>query len=282
MRLDPKLVHPSIFKATDGALWSGRYAAPAAGRDAKMVAEHQRVWFKEYGKGCFLYAALSCVAFFGAIPIAVGMAKPWKALFLLGVMAAIALAGVFAYLRNLRQLTAPELAALLPMLDLTEGQRAYAETLVALERSGRPRAEIEETMAALNALLDEEARLIGARDLVRGSQQGREPLVQERERLALRAAEAHDAEARLAYETSLALLGERLAAFDAQGSQIERIDAHLELLRQAVLATRDAAHHRSAAPAGPDLGTDALRSAVALARAQSQATERALAELNAT
>ena len=58
----------------------------------------------------------------------------------------------------------------------------------------------------------------------------------------------------------------------------ERIDAHLELLRQAVLATRDAALHVGALP---DLATDSLRSAVALARAQSGATERALAELNA-
>lgn len=76
-------------------------------------------------------------------------------------------------------------------------------------------------------------------------------------------------------------MDERLAAHDAQGGQVERIDAHLELLRQAVLATRDAARHRGAAPADVPLETDALRAAVSQARAQTQATEQALAELNA-
>lgn len=283
MRLDPKLVHPSIFKATDGIVFSGKMydGSPAS---IRVMNAHQKVWFQEYGKGCLLYSAGAVATFVASTAFAHDMAKPWKALFLLGVMAAVFAIGALAYWRNLRQLTAPELAALMPMLDLTEGQRAYAETVVALDRSGRPMAEIEETMVALNALLDEEARLVEARERLAGADlaAGREGLQKERERIAAKAAGARDPEARAAFEQSLALLDERIAALDAQGGGLERIDAHLELLRQALLATRDAALHRGAAPTIlPDLGADALRSAVSRARAQTQATEQALAELNA-
>ena len=283
MRLDPKLVHPSIFEATDGVLWSGRYTATGSGPDAKAAAEHQKVWFQTYWQGCLAYAVLSGAALIATGVLAHDMAKPGKALFILGMMAAIAGVGVFGYVRNLRQITAPELGALLPLLELSDVQRAYSETLVALERSGRTEGEIEETMRALNALLDEDQRLVAAREAISGSEKGhdRESLVAEREKIAARIANARDPDAKAAFEGSLALLDERIQSYDALGSALERIEAHQELLRQAVLATRDAALHRAGSPALPDLGTDSLRSAVARAREGTQETERALAELRA-
>src|SRR5262249_15107402 len=54
VRLDPKLVHPSIFKATDRVVWSGEMSSPTP-RNAKAVAEHQRIWFEQYGAGCLTY-----------------------------------------------------------------------------------------------------------------------------------------------------------------------------------------------------------------------------------
>ncbi len=284
MRLDPKLVHPSIFKATDAAMWSGQVTSPTGASTVQASVEFQKVWFQEYGKGCFAYLALCVFGFVGAVQLAQLMDKPWRGLLMIVVLLAMVAGGLLAYRRNLRHITAPELGAILPLLDLTDVQRAYAETLVALDRSGRTPAEIEETMGALNALLDEDGKLIETRDSITGSAQrlDRQTLLSEREKIASRVASSQDPDAKAAFESSLGLVNERIASYDVLGSALERIDAHQELLRQAVLATRDAALHRAGTPIPlPALGTDFLCAAVALARAQTTETERALAELRA-
>ena len=279
MRLDPKLVHSSIFEATDAIV------AKMGSGDAeanKALNAHFPVWAQTYGVGCAGYCVVATLPFLATIFAQRHLGSPWTGIAVLAsFLLFFAIMGA-AYMRNRRQLTVAELESLLPGLDLTETQRAYAEMVVTLSEQGQPAAE---TMTALNALLDEERRLVETRHRLTGSDVAneRETLTSERERLAARAAGARDAVARDALEQSLALLDERRAIFDLQGDHLERIEAHLELLRQAVLSTRDAARRLGGAPVAtaPDLATDTLRAAVANARAQTQATEQALAELRA-
>lgn len=283
MRLDPKLVHPSIFKATDTLAWSGRLYGGGTAKDLQASNAHQKVWMSEYGKGCIAYSTTAFAGLIGTVALAHNLDKPGRGLVVFAYIGVMLALGFWAYMRNLRQISSAELAALLPMMDLTEAQRTYAETLIALDRSGRSKTEIDDAMRALNSLLDEDARLAEMREQLSGSPENgdRQTLIDERAKLVARAESAKDVEAKRSFEQSIALLDERIAAFDSQGGQLERIDAHRELLRQALLATRDAARHAGTLAPTTDLATDSLRSAVALARAQSQETERALAELNA-
>ncbi len=282
MRLDPKLVHPSIFAATDAIV------AKMGGGDAeanKAMNAHFPIWAQTYGVGCAAYCVAGALPFVASIFAKPYLGKPGTGLAVMASFVFFFALMTFAYLRNRRQMTVAELKSLLPGLELTDTPRANAETLVTLTDQGRPATETQETMAALNALLDEEKRLTETRQRLTGSNVAneRDALAAERDRLATKAAAAKDATARDAFEQSLALLDERRAIFDLQGDHLERIDAHLELLRQAVLSTRDAARRLGGAPVAtaPDLATDTLRNAVANARAQSQATEQALAELKA-
>ena len=281
MRLDPKLVHPSIFRAASGAMLNSNLAS----KDAKAFAEVQREWLRQYG----MWIAAWTVAFvLGTMAAGMAVADGPKA-FRLAVVFGFAtvlitalIAGIFA---TRRRMSVRGLGAMLPLLDLTETQQAYAQTVVALDGAGRSKDEIDETMRTLNTLLDEEARLVGTRERIAGTEdrEERAHLLAEREALAAKAAGTRIEGARAAFEQSLTLLDERLSSLDGQGFRLELIDAHLSLLRQAVLSTRDAARRITGGPTetAPDLGTDALRSAVALARGQTQAAEEALAELRA-
>lgn len=274
MRLDPDLVHPSIFRASDEILFAGDPEGDAFG-----------TWLKE---NAWIFMAMvmgTVVAMIPLLRFAAGQPKPVKIAIVFSLLGILAAATTVAFSKSRRFMSLEKLEALLPGAKLSETQRAYGHTIVALGKAGQPQYEIQETMRALNALLDEESHLLATRARLTGTddQDERAHLAAERERLAAKTAAARDSSARAAFEQSLGLLDERLTSLDTQGTHLERIDAHLELLRQAVLATRDAARRLNggAIATAPDLATDSLRSAVALARAQTQATEQALAELRA-
>ena len=281
MRLDSKLIHPSIRRATDAAVWNG-----GVGEDSKATAAYHTQWMSEHGAGAIVYV-LTATALFAASIIgtkALGLDRPLRGIIVLVLALLFAATLVYGAVRQTRSLSHSQLEALLPVLDLTETQRAYAEAMIALQASGRPKQEVDETLAALNALLDEEARLHAALETAAGGgpADGLARLAAERTALVTKAESATDSGARDAYHQSLSLLDERIAGLRAAHLGVERIEAHLELLRQAVLATRDAARRLVAAPrVGLDFATDSLRTAVALARAQTGETERALAELRA-
>ena len=279
MRLDPKLVHPSILKAAEGAFLRTGSASP----DAVATAAHNRVWVQEYGEGCAAFCIFGGALLFAALYTSGWLRDGLRLLPILGAIALIVVVGMIAYRRNLRHMAVPELAVLLPILDLTESQRAVGEALVAIEGSGQPRETVEETMATLNALLDEEDRLLEVRRRLDAARPGDVALEREREGLLAALAGASDEGTRDAYAQSILLLDERAAAAQAGSGARERIEAHLALLRQTVLATRDDARRLSAGPAEslPALETDSLRAALASARAQTLATEQALAELRA-
>jgi hypothetical protein len=264
-------------------MWGTNYATT----DPAAISAHQNAWFKEYGWGCLGYCA-GAFALFVASGIglkALEVDKPVRVLTMILMLVAFIAAGGIATVRHSRRLSVGELESLLPIIKLSDMGRAYSETIIALYRSGRPKEEIEESMVALNALLDEEARLVDVRTRLTGTDltNERESLAAERQRIEGKIAVTKDPDARQAFEQSLSLVEERQNLFASQGTSIERIDAHLELLRPAVLSTRDAARRLSGAPSAStaDLAIGDLRSAIATARAQTQETERALAELRA-
>ena len=280
MRIDTKSLHPTVKKAYDAAFWSG------GGGDPKRMQAYQSDWMKRHGSGCILYLAMGFALFILLINGVkeLELVKSARVFSVLGFGMFWTLFGMFLLYRQGQSPTVEGFETLVPALDLSPSGRAYAESLVALHRSGRSQGEIEESMTALNALLDEEARLtqllehLAGRDL-----EAETPVLDaEAEDLARRIESSRDPVAREAYTQSLSLLQERIDSLRSTDLGIERIQAHLSLLRQAVFATRDAARRLAAAPsATPDLATDALRAAVARAREQSQETERALAELRA-
>lgn len=254
-----------------------------SGKDAKAMAAFQTEWLKAYGVWILGWLVATFMTMMIALAATAAMPKRVRVFVALGtLMSMVATLGAGLYV-NRRRITLRELETLLPLLELTETQRAYAQTVVALGNMGQSRTEIDETMVALNALLDEESRLLTAREQILGSdhQDERSRLVEERMSLQAKMDAARDAGARSAFEQSIVLLEERLSNLDSHAAHLERIEAHLELLRQAVLATRDAARRLQGGVRAPELATDSLRSAVALARAQTQATEAALAELRA-
>ena len=269
------------MKAIDAATWS------VSSNEPQALTKHQSARFGSMFVGCIPWAAGSFATFVvTALTIkTLAIHKPFAPLLLLGVLFVGMILSVLGAARNARQMSPAELEAVLPVLDLNETGRAYAETVAALHRSGSPKADVDETMGALNALLDEENRLTTLRERLagRGEENGLAALETEGDALRARLATTADPLARDAYSQSLGLLEERLAAFRSGDVGLERVDAHLSLLRQAVLATRDAARRLDAAPSsvGTDLATDSLRAAVSHARIQTQATEQALAELRA-
>ncbi len=281
VRLDPKLVHPSVSKTASAVVWNGGIDVGGG-----TISAYETQWLKEQGAGSLTFVLVATAAFTVSIlgVKAMGIQGPAAKFLVLVLALAFAATLIVGATRGARNVTVGQYEALLPTLDLTAIGRAYVETMIALQRAGRPQAEADDTMRALNALLDEEARLLAMREAT-----GREPgdsfasLESERAALAAKATAAADAGAREAYGQSLSLLDERIDGLRAVDAGRERLDAHLELLRQAVLATRDAARRLGTAPAaiGSDLATDSLRAAVALARAQTTETERALAELRA-
>ena len=257
-----------------------------ANAETGEVAAYHNLWFKEHGWGCLAYVVTAISVFFatGFGLKALEMDKSSRGLLMIALLVIMIVTGFAELMRQSRTLTVARLHAMLPLLKLSETRRAYADSLIALHRSGRAQEEIEESMAALNALLDEEARLtrllehLAGRDL-----EAETPVLDgEAEDLARRIESSRDPVAKEAYAQSLSLLQERIDSLRSTDLGIERIQAHLALLRQAVFATRDAARRLAAAPsATTELATDALRAAVARAREQTTETERALAELRA-
>ena len=284
MRLDSKLFHPSLQAAIKGHSWDWNGASK---RDPRAASDHATIWFREHGTGMVAYV-VSAFAIFLATALAMKglhVAKPVLGITLVFLLFGLLVGGIYGIVRTTERLSLAEFEALWPALDLSEVLRAYAETIGALYRSGRSPGEIQETLAVLNALLDEESRLAAARDRIVGRDVigGALQLEAERDELRSKIERTHDAVARDAYAQSLTLLEERVEGLRSGAAGLERIEAHLALLRQAVLATRDAARRLDAAPTmtAPDFATDSLRSTVALARAQVQATEQALIEVRA-
>jgi hypothetical protein len=277
-----KDIHPSIFEARDritAAMMVGKVDENAA----QAIGEHQSEWVKTYGTGCAALCSVLAVAVFGATFTVKAMEAP-KGIVLLTFFAMALLAAMViykAYERNKRQLTAHELAKLLPALKLTEAQRAYAETILALERApSMPAEERKEIQRHLNDLLDEDARLASHLEWL--GTDSSENLSAERHQLQARHDAATDPVAKAAFLQSIEMVESRIKASKAQIAAKERAEAQRSMVQQAVLSVRDSVSRMSGhSPEAPSLNLDKLRQTVATVHTQAAAVESAVEEVRA-
>lgn len=232
MRIDSKLVSPSLWKALD-AYEAGIYA----GRVGEGWAKHQQIWWKTYGKG-FLLGSIAYVALLiGSIAVSRTLDSPALMLLTLGALSAHA---VWAYSRNRRSLTPEELEALLPDLQLTPNGRIYAECLVALHRAPIDPASRREAMVELQALMADEDQLATYRaeaEAIAASSDADEVL-REIEVLEAKLNSVTDPVAQATYAQSLEIARGRLDSANRYRPYFERVDAQLEVVRQTLLRFR--------------------------------------------
>lgn len=284
MRFKREVVHPAIFAASDQIMqrmWTtgGFQGNPD---QAKAFADHQSVWYKEYGRGLFLFVFLALASYIAAAFVHKIAGKPFD----FGLIAALLTAfwigtGIAGYRRNLRALSARELKALAPAMDLTPIQRVYAEALVALAELKYPESQFQEIVGQLNRLLDEEGRLLQLKNRGAGAPATQEEIRAEGARISERLAATEDAITAEALRRSLEICENRLKAAHELSFVDERVDAQLEMVSQAIRGIRDSLLRLQTMPSAstPSIDMDALRQTVDHAHRHSVALEQAVEEV---
>jgi hypothetical protein len=283
MVLDRTRIHPSIFAATDKfthtATWGG--GAGLTPVQMKANAEHTRLWMAQHGKGCAAWAAVYFGAFIGTIALKPILGKPYIGMAILLFMVFAFTSAYFLYQRSKRHLTTEELLVLMPALDLTPCQVAYAEAALALSALTLPAATADELWAQLNRLLDEESRLIAVR--ARGATGLTTPdsIAAERDEIRNRLEATTDPVSRDALERSLEICEGRFSASRDLSLVVQRVDAQLEMIAQSMRGMRDTLQRLITAPSEAGLGVDLepLRETLEHARRHTTALEAAVSEV---
>lgn len=284
MRFQREVVHPAIFAASDQItqrLWStGTFQGTP--EQAKAYADHQSIWYKEYGGSLLLWIVASILSFAGLIGVykTVGGGAGFGALVAFVIAFWVGLS-VYGYRKNLRSLTARELKALTPAMDLTPIQRVYAEALVALAELNLPADQFQEIVGQLNRLLDEEVRLQTLRERGVGAPTTYGEIQAERARISERLAATQDAITADALQRSLEICENRLKAAHELSFVGERVEAQLEMVDQAIRGIRDSLLRLQTTPSvsTPTIDMDALRQTVDTAHRHSVALEQAVDEV---
>jgi hypothetical protein len=284
MRFDKRKIHPSLFKATEHysqrLIWGG---SKWSSEETKIISEHQAIWWKENGKKLLVGFALWFSLIIGLIAMKPYVEKP----ILVGTMLLWLFGGVgsaiWAFSREKSNLSVKELEAVLPLLELSPIQKAYAETLLAMEGIGMSDAEKDDLLGQLNRLLDEEERLAAVR--LHGSDQPstHEQILDERNRLMAKLEATTDDVSRQAFAKGLEICERRLAAANELSLTDERVEAQTELIRQAMCGVRDSLRRLRLSPRAniADLNLDHLNDSVFLAHRQAESLEAAVAEVRA-
>jgi len=275
------MLHPSILKTSNDAVnkyWQG---TGLSNDEVKAKDAHWNVWVKTYGAGCAGVCASAFAFFVGSVVLvkALDIGKGPVALTALGAFIASFFFLYWMYQRHLKSMTNEELAALKPVLNVSPVQKAYVEAIVALSSSHAiPEEEGREIVTHLNALVDEDLRLIDQE--ARLTDTSYPDLEAERDRLRSLIVSTKDPVARAAYEQSLEIAETRIASADIHDVSIERIAAQREMIRQAIYSVRESiARTHGEAPHFPNLNIDALRQTVVTANQQARAIEAAIDEV---
>lgn len=284
MRFQREVVHPVIFAASDRvaqSVWTtgGFQGTP---EQTKAYNEHQSVWYKEYGKGLALYFVAAIASFVISTLIYRAAGKPFDFGILAGLLATFWVGvGIVGYRRNLRALTAEELGALAPAMDLTDIQRVYVDALIALAELRYPKDQFQEIVGQLNRLLDEEGRLLQLKGRGMGNPASQEEIRVERARISERLAATEDPITAEALQRSLEICENRLKAAHELSFVDERVEAQLEMVSQAIRGIRDTLLRLKSAPSvsSRSLDMDALRQTVDHAHRHSVALEQAVDEV---
>lgn len=247
------------------------------------AGKHQAEWFKEYGRGFTLWGALWILGIFG-------MAWLGKQLGLGPTLMFVGIAGAgihawFATKKNRRTASVKELEALLPVLKLDEMGRLYAETLLQVFQSKLPEEARAEAISELNRLMSEHEHLKSGREKIEGaiSSTQIEEIRKDIERLERKVAETHDAEAKRGFEESLSIAQHRMETAQRFFPYLQRIDAQVELVKQALLNLKSDLGRLSLSPSVLEISPlDGLRRSTLSIRSQADEIEKAILELNSS
>lgn len=289
MRFTKKDLHPSVFEAVN--TWQSRIMynlgqTGQTGQGPSMMDtynKHQKVWWKEYGKGFSIWAAVYLSGFAGSfVLINATKNKAFAWLFVAVIIAATA-HGIYGYYKNKEKITAEELEALLPGLDLTEIQREYCTCFLHLVRSKSVGDDHRrEILSQLNQLLDEYERLKEQRVLLSeraGAFEQLEKLKGEIAQMTSRMNATGDPDARDTFAKSIEIAEGRMDRLTKSAPMVERVDAQIALVNQTMGAFTEvlARLKQSDRDGAPELST--LRARIAEVASHSSALESAFDEL---
>lgn len=280
-------IHPSIFDAVDAAnshVMNGQTWAD--GTAQKAYSAYNSAWFEAHWKGFWLWVA-ALVPTIGTIPFlrnVLEVPKPASVgLFFVGLAAWIG-AGVYGWEKTKKDITGKELETILPALSLTESQKLYLGSVVAVLNSKlldgeQKRSWLKALYQALDNALSLEKLLESMRASIGGSTHGQ--LLEEIQALKARVESANDEFAKETYNESLKLAEGRLARSHGMSAQSERIEAQLELTRQTFLQTHESLSGLTiGAQKSIHVSLDPLRANLSRVQSESESILRAIEELN--
>ena len=286
MRLTEKELHPSVFTAIHeltGAVGYGTNTDPAA---TKAYYKHSGIWFKEYWKGLTAYASFLPGIILATAWSSEFLNKPGRVGVFFGLLAIWIAAGVFLYQKNQKLVTLEELQALKDTLTLTPNQKLYLDCVTkVLGSTVLDESQKAEWLESLYQTIENSNRLESIRNHEESQASRSESgLLQEVDKLETRIASTNDPIARQAYEQGLGMVQRRLGKQDSMATQLERSEAHLELIRQTLL---DTSHTLTSLTTGVatkkliELDTEGLRANLSRIQQDSDDILRAVEELNA-
>lgn len=289
MRFTKKDLHPSVFEAVN--TWQSRIMynlgqGNQIGQGSSLMDiynKHQKVWWKEYGKGFSIWAAAYLSAFAGSFVVINATNNKAFALLFVAVIIAATAHSIYGYYKNKEKITAGELEALLPGLDLTEIQREYCVCFLHLVRSKSVGDDHRrEILSQLNQLLDEYERLKEQRLLLSeraGAFEQLEKLKGEIAQMTSRMAGTTDEDAKETFAKSIEIAEGRMERLMKSAPMVERVDAQIALVNQTMGAFTEvlARLKQSDRDGAPELST--LRSRIADVASHSSALESAMDEL---
>ena len=280
-------IHPSIFDAIDGlnsAALAGENAV--ASTNMKAYNAYNSAWFAAHWKG-FTAWMIGIVPTIGTVPFfrgALDMSKPASAAIFFVALSAWIGAGIYGWERTKKDITIQELESIIPALELTDSQKQYLSSVVAV--LGSKILDSDQKHSWLKALYQALDNAMGLdkihkemRQVIGGSSHAE--LLSEVDSLRRRVETAQDEQAKLTYAESLRLAEGRLSRSEGMAAQSERIEAQLELTRQTFLQTHESLSGLTiGAQQSIHISLDPLRANLSRVQSESESILKAIEELN--
>lgn len=230
-------LHPSIWQALDN-ITMGMGMVQGDSRVQASIAQHSRVWGREYGSNLFRWIAGGFAL--TILLIVLGKAMDFQNLKAIGILAITlgSASAVVAFARNMRTATGAELEALTGALaaTLTANQLSYLNAVIQILKSpllddGARRS----LLAQLRGVLDESERINGERERLLGhigASESNQSLDDEYRQLSDRLAATQDASARASLQQAIDLCDRRRSSRDRFRPLVERAEAQQAIIDQ--------------------------------------------------
>ncbi len=247
---------------------------------------YNSAWFQAHWKG-FTAWMVGLVPTIATIPFfrnVLEVPKPASVgIFFVGLAGWIA-AGIYGWERTKKDVTIKELESIIPALELTESQKQYLGSVVAV--LGSKILDSDQKKSWLKALYQALDNAVGLekihkdmRQVIGGSSHSE--MIAEVESLRHRVETAQDEQAKQTYAESLRLAEGRLTRSNGMAAQSERIEAQLELTRQTFLQTHESLSGLTVgAQHSIHVSLDPLRANLSRVQNESESILKAIEELN--